>query len=387
MSTTLQRLLSYPHRSVFDTQPQEELAFRLRHPFGATWEVADGVMTAAVGPYRRTYALDALNVTQLRAALVADGFEVLDVSSAYSGKSALVLVEGSGDQNVSNGDHVHAYTSILWALLGSFAGELRVAKSAIVQAVRQMVISQAEGEWLDLWGALYAVARKTGEGDAAFAARIPREVFRLRNNAHGIELAIRDATGFDVRIEEPWHNIFRLDESLLSGADRLYDGQYVGYHLIRPVVRTNVDWPVIEAVIERNRAAGVMVLGPQLVWQSMVVAPDPVVHFGGLMEHAASLKPGDKALLDFAEYGELSVLNHRSRVRYEVLHVSGSDLEAQSWPGDPLFVVSSKYSSSYEVHYSAVQYSSSPWDATNGLTWEMAATWATTGPIVSTVQS
>jgi hypothetical protein len=49
MRTMLQRLLKYPHRAMFDTSPGAVQAFRLSHPDGAVWAIADEVMTVAAG--------------------------------------------------------------------------------------------------------------------------------------------------------------------------------------------------------------------------------------------------------------------------------------------------------------------------------------------------
>lgn len=186
------------------------------------------------------------------------------VSAAWTGRSAMALVEGGGDQNASNGDHVTAYTSLLWAIMSGYGGELRAGQYQVGQALRQMIIPQSEGEWLDIWGTLYGVDRKQVEIDAAFKQRLTREVFRRRVNAHAIELAIRDETGWDVRIEEPWRQMFRLDESKLSSRSKFYDGDTIGYHLIRPEALDNVDWDIVLPIIERNKPAGVVVVGQRI---------------------------------------------------------------------------------------------------------------------------
>lgn len=261
--TALQRLLKYPHRAVFDTAPAAELALRVRHPAGAEWLVEDGVLLAAGGDDTFTYDLSSLTVGGLAAALQADGFEVDGFSGTFAGLSAAVLVEGRGREAESNGDRLEGFTNPLYALYGGYAGELREAQHQIGEALRQMVITQAEGEWLDLWGTLYNERRRDDEADADYAPRIPQEAFRIRVNALAIEQAIKDATGKDVLIEEPWDLMFRLDESQLSGRQRLYNGKEVGPHLIRPVAAESFDWTDVLAVIERNRAAGVLVLPPE----------------------------------------------------------------------------------------------------------------------------
>ena len=262
--TVLQRLLKYPHRAVFDTAPLGELALRVRHPNGFTWAVADELLTVTTGAQTLTFNLASRTVGQLASELQVAGFEVADMGADFAGLSASVLVEGRGSQAESNGDQIKGFTNPLHALFGAFAVELREARRQVGEALKQMVITTAEGEWLDLWGTLYDVPRPAGFTDAEYQPEIPREAFRIRVNALAIEQAILDATGKSVQIEEPWGSMFRLDESALSGDQKFYNGESVGYHLIRPVSKVSIDWSDVLLVIERNRAAGVIVLPPEM---------------------------------------------------------------------------------------------------------------------------
>lgn len=316
MTTALQRLLKHPHAAVFDKDPVGELAFRLRHQDGASWRVAERVLTATAGQVEHTYDLSATTVSGLASALQADGFEVLSLNPGIAPLSALVLVEAEGSELASNGDRLIAFTSLLWVLLSAYAGEVTEAGRQVREALRQMVITQADGDWLDLWGTLYAVGRNPGEPDASYAPRIPQEAFRIRCNARAIELAIRDATGSDVRIEEPWTQIFKLDQSSLSGPDRFYDGEYIGYHLIKPTAKTNIDWPAVRAIIDRNRAAGVLVLGPELVFGSFVDASAGRLVRGGSTQYLLDeVIYEDRALLDYGALEDVSILNHGAFLR------------------------------------------------------------------------
>jgi hypothetical protein len=364
--TVLQRLLKYPHAAVFDKDPVGELAFTLRHAGIARWSIADRVFIAAVGDDEFAYDMGEFTVGELADALRDDGFDVLAPDASLLPLSSLVLVEGSGSQGESNGDRVLAFTSLLWVLLSAYAGEVTEAGRQVREALRQMIIWQAEGEWLDLWGALYGESRIQGELDAAYAPRIPREAFRIRCNARGIELAIRDATGYDVRIEEPWTQIFTLDQSLLSGPDKFYDGDYIGYHLIKPTARVNIDWPAVRAVIDRNRAAGVLVLGPELTFGAVTEFGDPVVHFGGA-QHLSAIAPyEDRFFLDRSELdGDYSIPNHDLLHRQERRHRSSSVMPGLSWGGfawEPdlswtdRYVVLAEFSRDYRSHGSATEY-------------------------------
>lgn len=317
MTTVLQKLLKYPHSAVFDVEPGASLALRVRHADGARWSIADEVLTVTVGETDWTYQLGELTIGELAAALTADGFEVPTLSAEWSSRSALVLAEGSGDQGVSNGDHIYAFTTILWALMTGYAGEVRTAAYQVVQALRQMVLTQAELEWLDLWGALYGVPRLQHEMDADYAPRIEKEAFRIRVSVGGIEQAILDATGWDVRIDEPWKEIFTLDQSLLSGPDRFYDGSRYGYHLIRPVTRDIVDWQRVMAVIDRNRAAGIFVVSPLGVHSAHTIYPGDEIetHARTTGHHRSADVYEDRAFLDFMAIEDTHIPNHPARHR------------------------------------------------------------------------
>lgn len=261
--TMLTRLLGSLHTAVFDISPDKGLAFFIRHTDGVIWSVSDETLTATVNGKSKTYRLNTMTVGQLAGQLVLDGFEVSGLSPEFSGLSASVLVEGGGNTRSSNGDRLYAFRDLLRQIFGGYSRELRTAKIQIGEALKQMVITQAENEWLDLWGALYNTPRPQGMVDSAYQPLIPQEAFRIRVNGYAIEKAILDLTGQRVHIEEPWESMFRLDESTLSGTRRFYDGSSVGYHLIRPVADQAIKWDGILDIIERNKAAGVIVLPPE----------------------------------------------------------------------------------------------------------------------------
>lgn len=390
MTTTLQRLLKYPHQAVFDLSAAPNVAFRLRHPAGATWTVADEVMVVKVGSQTLTFDLASYTVATLAQSLSDAGFDVQTVSGALANLSARVLLEGVGNELQSNGDQVQAFTSLLWAMYSGYAVEVRKAEEQVEEALSQMVISQAEGEWLDLWGALYAVSRKIGEVDAAYAPRIPREAFRVRVNARAIELAIRDETGSDVRIEEPWQNIFRLDESVLSGPDKFYDGAHVGYHLIKPTTTQYVDWKQVLPIIDRNRAAGITVLDPENKFGSTVDGTDHQMSAALRRDHEQYERYEDRALLDYSTIEEVSILNHSARFRRLVNHSSQAIIGTQTWGNFPWidetwgavnYFVDGVHTRDYRVYYSTIAYAGQYWVANK--TWVTAdSTWADFNAII-----
>ena len=324
-ATTLQRLLKYPHPAVFDKDPKAALVLRVRHASGCVWRVEAGIMSVTVGTAAPlTYNLQSFTIGGLKAALLADGLEVIDITDRYDTHSAMVLVEGGGsaadqfdgvypipgDQYVSNGDHVYAYTSLLWALMSTYSRELDAAAYQVRQALLQMVIATAEGEWLDLWGTIYSVPRVDGETDVDLRSRIPREAFRLRVNPRAIELAIKDLTGKTVSILEPWKDIFTLDVSLLSGPDKMQDSDHVGPFLIQPYSETPIDWSDVLPIIERNRPAGVLSLPPKgRIGTSISVPGEYTVEIEVRRTHTGVAVIEDMALLDVSDIEDVSVPN------------------------------------------------------------------------------
>lgn len=306
--TTTTRLLKYPHAAVFDPSPAPELALRLRNPAGLVWEIADATLRLAVAPLawdgnqnfnglydwgttQRSYGLTGKTVGELADELRADGHEIAFENADLAERGAHVLIAGSGDQGTSNGDHIQAYTSLMWCLFDAYAVEVDAARYQVGQALRQMVMTQAEGEWLDVWANLYGVPRRAGETDAALQARIPKEVFRLRVNGLAIEQAVDDVAGQTVTIDEPWKRMFHLSQSALSGADHLQDGRYYTYHVIQPVGVEGTDWSLAYPVLERNKAAGIEIAAPRIDFPAWEITLQPPVEYRierGLAEYRGS---------------------------------------------------------------------------------------------------
>lgn len=290
----LRRLLRYPHNAVFDKSPKGMRVIEWSLGDELSWAIADDLLKVTTDGVTRWFSLEGNTVESLAHALRASGIEISVTGSAYPFAADILLDDGAR----LGWDNALGFSSVLWVLFYAYAHELADLSFQVEQALRQMVIWQAEGEWLDLWGQIYGVPRKQGERDSVYAKRIPEEVFRPRVNALAIEKAILDQTGYDVRILEPWQEIFTLDESVLSGPHKVYDGARTGYHLIQPVTRQAVDWDVVMRIIYRNKPAGVIVLAPKYISSSEVTYHGGAVVAGRLRSHVDVLRYGDFASLD-----------------------------------------------------------------------------------------
>lgn len=194
-----QKLLGYLNRA-FSRDPVQFLALRINYAGGMVWKIEDAVLTTTVTGgigANQTVQLGSYNIAQLANLFSAlPGYSVsYQIADTASTLSARVLMDGTGDQDQSNGDHLYAYTSLTWAYLEASAYELKNAREQIYQMLRQMVVGTAEDEWLDEIGDYYNVKRQNGERDEVYGPRIIYEVIRPLNNNKAIEMAISQATG------------------------------------------------------------------------------------------------------------------------------------------------------------------------------------------------
>lgn len=272
INEALLKMVEYPNAAAFDKDSHQVLALRLGQGQDVAWSVASGVLDVSDGTFVRKYPLESFTLGQIASFMQRNGIEVEYVNPNLSALSAAVLLDGSNSVASSNGNRLYAYGSLLWCLYGAQGVEVDDAKYRMAEALRQMIIWQSSGSWLEAWGDLYSVIRPSGYNEQRYADLIPREAFRERVNALAIEKAILEATGKDVRIEEPWGDMFRLSESAMSGSQKFYDGSRVGYHLIRPTSSKSIDWTDVLDVVERNRASGIVIMEPEVRLGSFVDA-------------------------------------------------------------------------------------------------------------------
>lgn len=250
------KLIGYLNR-VFDKDPAPVLAFRLRYSgTSMTWKVEDGVLTTVVvggSGASLTVGLKDHTVATLCTFLTAQtGYTVpYQDFSTFAGLSALVLLDASGNQDASNGDHFRGYTSVLWAYMEAVANELTLIRASISEALLQMSASTASGEWVDEHGSFYNVLRNSGEVDAAYAARIVAEVIRARGNNVAIAEALRVAVLADSASVDDY------DVITTSG------GGVDSYGLFDVTINSTVEVPmaaaedaVVRQIIEAMRDAG-----------------------------------------------------------------------------------------------------------------------------------
>lgn len=267
-----QRLLGRLNR-VFDKEPVAVLALRIRSPLGLRWRVKDRVLTVKRPELPDLLlGLEGRSIAQLRDDLEAAGVEIAYYADEPEVlvQGALSLVEGQGDQDKSNGDWLVAYTSILYAWADAVGRYLDMARADIPEALKQLVVPTSEGFWSELWASYFGLARKRNETDARLNYRTAYEWRRPRSTPLAIQLNIKNLIGANVRVREPWMEMFTLSESAMSGDHHMPDAHEFCYHTAQLVSPDYLNWPEVMVEAEADRPAGTLYLPP-------VTRPLPIV--------------------------------------------------------------------------------------------------------------
>lgn len=242
------KLIDYLNR-VFSKDPGRVLAFRLNYDGSSmSWAVSDGQLTTAVvggsGENVSVY-LAGHTISSLAAWMDSQpGYSIPYVTDGEAASlSALTLIDAAGNPANSNGDHLYAFTSVLWAYMNAQASELTTAKAAISEMLLQMAAPTASDTWVDEHGGYYGIPRAVNEQDESYAPRIIAEVIRPRGNGVAIAEAIKRSTG--------------ATQALVSDVDAATtaaDGT-LSYGLFDAEVDVPVDSPLSQDAIQSNTSS------------------------------------------------------------------------------------------------------------------------------------
>lgn len=293
--TVLDRLLSRLSR-VYDRTAAPFLALRLQYDGQMAWSIVDGVLTTIVQGgigVNLTIDLSQYTLVSLASYLAGQtGYSVPYIDTEMAGLSALVLVDGSNDIAISNGDHLLGASNPNWLYLAAVAGPLDAAQQAIIQLPKQLSLTTAEGEWLDLLGSYFAVQRALGETDPQYGPRVSAEVILPRVNNQAIVAALErtyrqfatctNAIVFG-RPEPSFDGASKFDGSkrFNAVARRVYNlfDVTVGYDMLGSTSPN--DTTAIRQFIDRQRAAGTqlryLTLQPSVVTDTVSLPTDTLI--------------------------------------------------------------------------------------------------------------
>lgn len=224
------KLLSFVY-SALNKSPEPYIAFRVQHADGHfSYQISGYTITCSVNGVE-VFSDDLSNYTLLSLAVAIGTLSgvtiVYRLDDESMGLSARVLMEGAGDQALSNGDAFYAFNSLLWVLFDSLGRELVAAGVAIEDMLLQMSMKTAGDIWLDYWGEHFGVPRNAGELDPAYARRVIVEVLRPRGNNKAIEAAFYERFGQRSQVVDTlgYHGAYNsYDGYIEHDGSNLYDG-------------------------------------------------------------------------------------------------------------------------------------------------------------------
>lgn len=160
--------------------------------------------------------------------VVVDGLTVADVygqlaalypDSVLQGglddKSARILLPPRRFMDSSSGQFVFvigAYQSLLYVLLDTYATQLEAVRDDLAAMLAQAYLATAAGEWLEVWGGYFGVARLLDEADDDYVRRIVAGLIKPKCNNVSMEVAIgalfRQAVSVEDIAERPsWFRV------------------------------------------------------------------------------------------------------------------------------------------------------------------------------------
>jgi hypothetical protein len=193
MDHVSQALRGHLH-SIFNSDPEPILALRVRHPLGAAWVIDGYELTLTVDDALSTvWDLEAYSLSALASALELAGFEIVYLNTAIGHLSATTLLDGAGNQDLSNGDHLTIFTAPLMILLGALGKVLGEGRAAIPLALSQLILPDATHEWADLFGEIFGIPRRGTFQDNPYLDVSQRIAQYNPVNSTGHELTLRGA--------------------------------------------------------------------------------------------------------------------------------------------------------------------------------------------------
>lgn len=103
-------------------------------------------------------------------------------------------------------------SELLDAILGSVADRLRVLSTDITAGIGQLHVLKAAEDWLDLWGTVFGIPRKSvEERDEEYGVRLIEETIRQRPQPQALTEIVFNTTDIVVQLRDLWPLVLQSD--------------------------------------------------------------------------------------------------------------------------------------------------------------------------------
>ncbi len=209
MSTTA-RLLGHLYRPI--SRNADPL-----HALSVSYPSAPGALTISIDQCRLRTSVVGVPTAALDIDL--EGRSIFQLASLINGVPGYAAAPGGADaaglaaitlidvQGAPGGAPLYAYRSLVWAYMHAVGRQLDLARAAIADALAELRIDTATGDWLDLWRELTIGGRRlSAESDAALRTRIVSTMLQLKCNNRALERVVLAQTGVAVSaLDIPWY--------------------------------------------------------------------------------------------------------------------------------------------------------------------------------------
>ena len=260
--------------SVYDVEPHEVPAVRIASGLPIAYRLTQSTLWLDEQAFTLGESGQPVTLGELVLTVRQSGYSADMLRPEWESRQAVSLLDAHGTSDVIT---LSAQDSVLWAISLPGALAAQQAQEAMVEAVRQLNFMQAGGGWLDTWGRYFDVPRQDGQSDTDYALFMRREILRPRVNALSIQAAVKDWTGHDIVIREPWRELFIWSKSRWDSTDsRWQDGNFYTFGTIEPRgTLAESKWEEIVPVIQRNRALGCYLFPPVFAIDGFYFNPHP----------------------------------------------------------------------------------------------------------------
>lgn len=145
------------------------------------------------------------------------------------------------------------------AILMAVNTELSATEQETIKSKMESYLDSATGEWLDFWGSWFGVKRKPSWNDEEYREHIKHHVIHARDTVQAIREALAEfleTNKSNIKIYEPYNDIFITNYSNLNGSAHLMGGYYY-YCVIDIRISVPFDMGVAD-IINWFRPAGVI---------------------------------------------------------------------------------------------------------------------------------
>lgn len=168
------------------------------------------------------------------------------------------------------------YQDVNYAIIDALQEQITEMESDSVKSKIQSSLETATGEYLDIWGDWFGLARKENEQDTEYRNRIIEYFLLKRGTNNAIIKAVKDYFDddkTDITIYEPFKNIFFTNRSKLNGNDHLM-GHYYRFAVIDVTIGRPFPAEIID-IINKFKPAGVQLFltfdGASLITDSGII--------------------------------------------------------------------------------------------------------------------